>query len=646
MTGAAKLPASAYAYIRHSTKRQGAEDKDSVTRQKSGIRALAVQYGVEIPDEHFFYENGVSAFSGKNRTHGKLKELIDQIDSLRIRSGDYVFVESIDRLTRQRLLQAKDLVNGILDKGIILVTTIDNQRYEKATIANGIDDLTQDILLSVIAKRAFDESHHKSVRRKKAWDSAKLKAEENNVPFNAARPPFGIRYNPETNRFEVHPEEGPEVVRVFESLKLQGVTSTVKEMNKTSSIKWTQNRIKDLFKKKYPIGYLYSQKKVDGAMVFDRMIENYYPQIVSFQLFEEARLSMQKRKIDRRVGRVSAHNANILRHVAVCAHCNESLFFMNHYSAASGNLYYLNCRNNFETTGKCGNRFRYDLAIKALFDIIKEADLMSDFKERDEVIKLHPRKREQLEKRFSEHWSKYHKEEFLLKNPAIESGSYEEIQGAIRLIERGIRLFVEFNKIMKGNAKDVVKSKRLYEIEDEILKNQNRLESYNRSIQAWDTDFGDLPPALLQNFGAAKKTISLLREEREKLTVDKLSQPLEQIATLKEFIELFRTNNGRLRIINFLNQSGLTFKFAFDKKAKVMRTTVYKEISGPFDSEGRNSNVISEPRHRDRLRYTDVVWREELATTVTPYEPKRVMLEEYGFVNLGDELLAEKEASR
>ncbi|NMY11565.1 recombinase family protein [Pseudomonas veronii] len=79
MTGAAKLPASAYAYIRHSTKRQGAEDKDSVTRQKSGIRALAEQYGVEIPDEHFFYENGVSAFSGKNRTHGKLKELIDQI---------------------------------------------------------------------------------------------------------------------------------------------------------------------------------------------------------------------------------------------------------------------------------------------------------------------------------------------------------------------------------------------------------------------------------------------------------------------------------------------------------------------------------------------------------------------------------------
>ena len=167
------LQPAGYAYIRHSTKRQGGDDKDSVTRQKQSIRVLAEQYRVEIPDENFFYENGVSAYSGKNRTHGKLKELIDQIDSLQIRPGDYVFVESIDRLSRQRLLQAKELVNGILEKGIILVTTIDNQRYEKASEKNGIDDLSQDILLSVIAKRAHEESRTKSVRRLSAWGGGK-----------------------------------------------------------------------------------------------------------------------------------------------------------------------------------------------------------------------------------------------------------------------------------------------------------------------------------------------------------------------------------------------------------------------------------------------------------------------------------------
>lgn len=168
----ARTPAG-YAYIRHSTKRQGGDDKDSVTRQKESIRLLAVQHNVEIPDENFFYENGVSAYTGKNLTHGKLKDLIDQIDSLRIRPGDYVFVESIDRLSRQRLLQAKELVNGILEKGIVLVTTIDNQRYEKATEKNGIDDLSQDILLSVISKRSHEESRTKSVRRLSAWSKAK-----------------------------------------------------------------------------------------------------------------------------------------------------------------------------------------------------------------------------------------------------------------------------------------------------------------------------------------------------------------------------------------------------------------------------------------------------------------------------------------
>lgn len=105
-----------YAYIRYSTRRQGADDKDSVTRQKASIRAIAARHGVEVPEENFFYENGVSAYTGENSKTGKLKDLIDQIENLSIAPGDFVFVESIDRLSRQRLLQAKDLVYGILKK--------------------------------------------------------------------------------------------------------------------------------------------------------------------------------------------------------------------------------------------------------------------------------------------------------------------------------------------------------------------------------------------------------------------------------------------------------------------------------------------------------------------------------------------------
>ena len=52
------------------------------------------------------------------------------ISDMHIKEGDYIFVESIDRLSRQRLLQAKELVNGILEKGVILITTIDGKRYE------------------------------------------------------------------------------------------------------------------------------------------------------------------------------------------------------------------------------------------------------------------------------------------------------------------------------------------------------------------------------------------------------------------------------------------------------------------------------------------------------------------------------------
>ena len=156
---------TAYAYIRYSSKAQGEAGRDSVDRQMASIQAITKQQGIELPPENIYSDTGISAHDGSNKRKGKLKELIDMISDMHIKEGDYIFVESIDRFSRQRLLQAKELVNGILEKGVILITTIDGQRYEKPNETNRIDDLQQDILLSVIAKRAYEESKTKSVRR-------------------------------------------------------------------------------------------------------------------------------------------------------------------------------------------------------------------------------------------------------------------------------------------------------------------------------------------------------------------------------------------------------------------------------------------------------------------------------------------------
>ncbi|HBQ89950.1 MAG TPA: hypothetical protein DD803_10955 [Alcaligenes faecalis] len=48
-------------------------------------------------------DKGISAFRGANVRIGRLKGLLDRVENGEIERGDYIIVESIDRLTRQKL---------------------------------------------------------------------------------------------------------------------------------------------------------------------------------------------------------------------------------------------------------------------------------------------------------------------------------------------------------------------------------------------------------------------------------------------------------------------------------------------------------------------------------------------------------------
>lgn len=648
MTSAAQTGSepAGYAYIRHSTKRQGGDDKDSVSRQKSSIRALAKQYGLEIPDQNFYYENGVSAFSGKNRTHGKLKELIDQIDGMRIRKGDYVFVESIDRLTRQRLLQAKELVNGLLEKGIILVTTLDNQKYQKATLENGIDDLTQDILLSVISKRAWDESNTKSIRRKSAWNKAKEAAEKDLKPFNAKRPPYGIQFNDLTGKFELDPVKSKEVIAVFESLKMQGVTNTIKLINQTSVHKWTSQRVKDLFTTKYPIGYLYSQKKVDGQMVFDKYIENYYPQIVSFQLFEEARLAMKGRKGNKSIGRVAADNSNIFRHTAVCDICNESMFFSNN-SNGKAKYINLNCRNNFESTNKCSNRFRFDLAVYVLFEIVRRAEIINKLSSN---YTPKPNEQSPLDDFYDEFGVIQSKGIAQPQRSDFSQNSkyvWDFLNNPQKYISQSIYLAERFSKIMQGNSEQKKFNKENEDLLNEKAQMQQRIESLNKTVNNLVLADTDIPDVIVMQLVNAKKRISAIVEEIAQLSVQKATKATVKIETLSEFEELFKTEEGRLKIITFLNSSGLSFNFNYDKKSRILTTTLYQEFD-PLEEPEPINHIWTDRkfkrayRHRDKMRLREIVHRKELTTVETYYETNFAPMRPYGYENLGEFLMNQK----
>lgn len=560
-----------YAYIRYSTRRQGADDKDSVTRQKASIRAIAARHGVEVPEENIFYENGVSAYTGENSKTGKLKDLIDQIENLSIAPGDFVFVESIDRLSRQRLLQAKDLVYGILKKGVILVTTMDGYIYKLHE--DQADIMKQDIMLTVISSRAHEESLTKSNRRKSAWKKAKTEAEETGTVFNKNRLPYGVIFDEKTNTLVIDKKAQEEIEFILENLKREGVTSTIKKANAFSAINWTQARVKDIFDTKYVLGYFMSQTKIEGKMVLDKHIENYYPKIVSASLFLEAKEAMTNRKVKKHQGRVTQNNANIFRHSCFCERCGKSLVFMNNYNSKGSRYFYMTCQQNIEN-GNCKNRFRYDLAVKLFLDTMQEFDRLNK-----KSVSLEPIDVTQYanldEATFKEI------EEVNKSLSMISDGS----SGAFKLAKK----FVELSKSNK--VEDTKTRQKLKKLRDRQSDLEISVENLNKSVGTIKS--GIIPSAILNRLSKEEVELNEIKEEIEKLAISKNKSKVQELkfTNLDKTIDFLKTEEGRLNIINFLTSNNIRFSFEYISDTLNSTAYVNNERIGQLSTQNDNKSA-------------------------------------------------------
>ena len=562
--------ATGYAYIRYSTRRQGADDKDSVTRQKASIRAIAANHGVEVPEQNFFYENGVSAYTGENSKTGKLKDLIDQIENLSIAPGDFVFVESIDRLSRQRLLQAKELVYGILKKGIILVTTIDGYVYSY----DSKSVMEQDIMLTVISTRAHEESLTKSNRRKSAWSKAKTGA-ESGIVFNKNRLPYGVIYDDESNSLTIDKQAQEEIEFILENLKREGVTSTIKKANTFAAINWTQARVKDIFDTKYVLGYFMSQTKIDGKMVLDKHIENYYPKIVSASLFLEAKAAMTNRMIKNHQGRVTQNNANIFRHSCFCERCGKSLVFMNNYNSKGNRYFYMTCQQNIEN-GNCKNRFRYDLAVKLFLDTMQQFDRLNQNSDSVELIDV----------------TQYaNLDEATLRE-------IEEVNRSLSIINDGssgvFKLAKKFVELSKSNKVEDTKTRqKLKKLRDRQSDLEVSVQNLNKSVE--NIKSGIIPSAILNRLSKEEVELSEIKEEIEKVAVSKNKRKVQELefTNLNKTIDFLKTEDGRLNIINFLTSNNIRFSFEFI--SDTLNATAYVnnerigQLSTLYDKENKSA---------------------------------------------------------
>lgn len=163
--GTSDLAGPAYSYLRFSSKPQ--EGGDSIRRQTDlRDRWLARNPGVRLVPDGEYSALGVSAFRGKHRTDDRaaLKLLLSNVESGKIRRGSFLIVESLDRLTREELGDAFELVLGLVNRGIRIV-----QLSPVESILQKPVNMTALMLAVVELSRANSESQVKSDRIGAAW---------------------------------------------------------------------------------------------------------------------------------------------------------------------------------------------------------------------------------------------------------------------------------------------------------------------------------------------------------------------------------------------------------------------------------------------------------------------------------------------
>jgi DNA invertase Pin-like site-specific DNA recombinase len=209
-----KHPPAVYSYTRFSTAIQ--KKGTGTRRQVSLADAYCDHESRQWSLTKDYKDLGVSAFKGKNATHGELAVFLRLIQDGRIVPGSVLLVESLDRLSRDNINKALELFLSIINAGVVVITLCDEAEYRADTDPHTL--MAQMMISLAIFLRANDESRMKSQRRKKAWEYALERAKDGK--YHGGRLPKWIAADSGGNYFLIEKEAN--VIRQFFELYNQG----------------------------------------------------------------------------------------------------------------------------------------------------------------------------------------------------------------------------------------------------------------------------------------------------------------------------------------------------------------------------------------------------------------------------------------
>lgn len=362
----------AYSYIRMSTDQQ--IKGDSLRRQLEMSRAFADANGLDLDDG--LRDIGISAWKGDNRKKGALGEFLNLVNAGRVQSGSYLLIESLDRLSRDQVVEALSLFLELLRAGIIIVTMADAQTYSQESVGS---DWTKLIVSLTIMARAHEESARKSQRVKAAFEHKRQMIRQGRRTLAPSLPAWINQHRASDG--EVHftlNEHTSTVHRIFEMAAMgMGQRQIARRLNeeghptfRPGTSGWHQSTISSVLESVAVIGSCRPDKAHRNVPDADKIVSGYFPVAVDHELYERAQRMRRQRPSS---GRKGATFSNLFTGMAVCEHCSGPMAIkIGGYAPRPTK--YLQCYNHQRRLGCLqGNRsFRYQDFEDAVLDTLTE----------------------------------------------------------------------------------------------------------------------------------------------------------------------------------------------------------------------------------------------------------------------------------
>jgi DNA invertase Pin-like site-specific DNA recombinase len=275
----------AYSYSRYSSKAQA--QGDSLRRQLASAYAYAEDHKLALNTE--LQDLGLSGYTGANRYKGALASFLARIEAGEIERGSYLLIDSVDRLSREKLLTATGLWLSIAGAGINIVNLSSGSVFNAEATAPDM------ILLVLEIERAHRESAEKGRKVAKAREHARSEAREGKKIWTRTAPAW-LRWSDEIGGFEKIPEKVAVIQQMFDMVDSgMGVGAVALRLNnarvptfgegRKAKTGWREARIHQIITGKHVLGEYqpHTTARIDGGRVrkaAGEPIQGYYPKVI------------------------------------------------------------------------------------------------------------------------------------------------------------------------------------------------------------------------------------------------------------------------------------------------------------------------------------------------------------------------------